>query len=283
VTGWFEGTTSFGGATLTSTFGSAPNVIVAKYSPNGAQQWSKNFTAGNGNYGNAIAISKRDDSIVLTGSFYSWIDFGGGRLTAASATYQDIFVAKLTSAGAYVWAKPYGGTNGERGTAVAVDNNGDVLIGGMFYQTTDLGGGALTGGAIDQDMFLAKYSGVNGAYVWSKGLTGNDGGWVNAVACDSQNNVVVTGYYYGTFNFGGQSLSSNLNSYDMFAAKYTSAGDLAWVNGSGGSGTDGANALAMDGTGHTVLTGYFSGSAVFGGTTLNSNGSYDTFIQRLNP
>jgi len=69
----------------------------------------------------------------------------------------------------------------------------------------------------------------------------------------------------------------------MFAAKYTSAGDLAWVNGSGGSGTDGANALAMDGTGHTVLTGYFSGSAVFGGTTLNSNGSYDTFIQRLNP
>jgi hypothetical protein len=283
VTGWFEGTVNFGGATLTSTYGSAPNVIVAKYSPTGAHVWSETFLAGNGNYGNAIAINKRDDSIVLTGSFYSWINFGGGNLNAATATYQDIFVAKLTSTGAYVWGKRYGGTNGEKGTAVAVDNNGDVLVGGMFYLTTDLGGGTITGGAVDQDMFLAKYSGVDGSYVWGEGLTGNDGGWVNSVSCDSQNNVVVVGYYYGTFNFLSQLLTSNTDSYDVFVAKYNSTGGPVWAQSSGSSGTDGASSVAIDSSGHPVVTGYFSGSATFGGTSLTSGGSYDAFIQRINP
>jgi hypothetical protein len=287
VTGWFQGTNNFGGATFVSTYGAAPNVVVAKYSPTGSHLWSKTFTAGNGNYANAIAIDKRTDNVVLTGSFYSWIDFGGGRLTAASATYQDIFVAKLNASGSYVWAKRYGGTQGERGTTVAVDGNGDVVVGGMFYLQTDLGGGPIIGGAVDQDMFLAKYAGVDGTYLpgtsWTRGLTGNDGGWVNSVSCDSQNNVLVTGYYYGLFNFGSQSLSSNATSYDGFVAKYSPSGSPIWAKTFGSAATDGGTSVVADATSHPIVSGYFSGTAGFEATTATSLGSYDAFVLRLNP
>src|SRR5207253_6135790 len=110
---------------------------------------------------------------------------------------------------------------------------------------------------------------------------------VTSVKCDTQNNIVATGYFYGTFNFGGKSLSSINNSYDIFAAKYnyTSRTSLAlgWANSYGGSGSDGATSIALDSTGHLVITGYFGGTANFGGATLLSAGSSDVFLMQLNP
>ena len=112
---------------------------------------------------------------------------------------------------------------------------------------------------------------------------GNNGGWLNCVKCDSQNNVVATGYYYGTFNFGAQSLTSVLNSYDAFVAKYNSSGAPQWANSYGGPNSDGGTAVALDGAGNTIITGYFGGTSTIGGSTLTSVGGSDAFLLRRNP
>ncbi len=287
VTGTFQGDASFGGASLHSQWGTAVNTVLAKYSTDGTHLWSKNFASGNENYANGIAID-RSDNIILTGSFFTSVNFASNdgvdrTITSVAPTYQNIFVAKFTRDGSHIWSKRFGGANGDKGISVATDGNGDVLVGGMFYKQTDLGNGTLIGGALDLDSFVAKYSGADGSYRWAVTIVGNNGCWVNAVKCDSQNNVVLTGYYYGTFNFRGQSLTSTLNSYDGYAAKYNSAGGLTWVSGFGGSASDGGSAIAIDASNHPIISGAFNGTATIGGTALVSAGMGDAFLMQLNP
>src|SRR6185503_20048075 len=170
---------------------SSPNIVLAKYSAAGDHMWSEMFLGGGWCYANGMAID-RADNILLTGELMGYIDFGGGTLSAASAMQQDLFVAKFASSGSYVWGKRYGGIMGERGTAIAVDGNGDAIVGGMFNSKTDLGNGQILGTATDDDMFRVKYCGVAGSYLSSQPIFGNYGGGVNAIKCDPQNNLVAT-------------------------------------------------------------------------------------------
>lgn len=70
--------------------------------------------------------------------------------------------------GTHLWSRRYGDPSTQQNAALAVDNAGNILVGGSFYGTVDLGlgGGALVsaGGA---DVFLAKLD-PNGEHVWSK-------------------------------------------------------------------------------------------------------------------
>jgi hypothetical protein len=77
------------------------------------------------------------------------------------------------------------------------------------------------------DIFLAQYS-ASGAHIWSKRL-GALTGYGNAIAVDASRNVVVTGYFQGTANFDGQSLTSSVGSSDVFVSKYSSAGAHVWT------------------------------------------------------
>jgi len=70
------------------------------------------------------------------------VNLGGALLPNAGAN--DIFVAKYSSTGTYVWANHYGGIGADSGNAVAVDAAGNVFVTGAFQFTTDFGGGLLT-------------------------------------------------------------------------------------------------------------------------------------------
>src|SRR6185369_10039985 len=104
-----------------------------------------------------------------------------------------------------LWSKRVGGAGNERGYSIAVDQAGDVIVAGSFEQTVDFGGGPLTS-AGSRDVFIAKYSGLTGAHVWSKrfGSVGDDYGY--GVGADPDGNVVLAGAFAGTVDFGGGAL-----------------------------------------------------------------------------
>ena len=219
-------------------------------------------------------------NIIVTGYFQGNVDFGGG--TVSSLGGQDIFVAKYSSTGAYLWSKTMGSVADDYANALSVDRNGNAIVTGSFNYSVDFGGGALNSASPGfSDIFLVKYSAA-GVHQWSRqfGDSGNDTGY--GVTADTSGNVVVTGSFVGVVDFGGGWLTSNLNSNDIFVAKYSATGAHSWSRGYGSSGDDHGNAVATDSLGNVVVTGYFNSTIDFGSGPLTSAGNKEIFLLELN-
>jgi hypothetical protein len=77
----------------------------------------------------AIAVDK-DGSNLLVGTFAGTAQIAGATLQSAGGT--DIFVVKTKPDGAVAWAQRFGGRLDDAGTSVAVDPDGNIVIGGTF-------------------------------------------------------------------------------------------------------------------------------------------------------
>jgi hypothetical protein len=221
-----------------------------------------------------------NDNIVLTGLMWGYLDFGVGNLISAGA--QDVFVAKLTSDGSYIWAKRFGDSSAETGLDVAVDNSGNVAVTGFFQATINLGGSTLTSVGTT-DMFVAKYSSNSGSHLWSKRAGDWQGDSGEAVAFDASGNVVVGGYFRGQTSFGGATLSAEGTQGDIFVAKYSSNGAHLWSRAFGGTGHDICSGVAVDGGGNVIAAGYFSNTITLDGESLTSAGAVDSLLLKLAP
>jgi hypothetical protein len=162
--------------------------------------------------------------------------------------------------------------------AIAVDENGDIVVVGFFEGTVDFGGGSLVGASGLNNIFLAKFSGADGSHLWSSAFGIGAG---KAVAVDSRGNVVVSGFFQGTVDFGDGELTS-AGDTDIFVAKYYgSDGSHLWSNRYGSTGADQGVAIAADRNGNVVVTGIFAGTVDFGGGELTSVGNQDIFVLKL--
>jgi hypothetical protein len=274
VTGSFQGTVNFGGGALVSA-GDA-DIFVAKYNANGVHQWSQRFGSTGFDLGTAIAVDG-SGTVVVTGGFEGTTNFGGGSLVSAGG--YEVFVAKYNASGVHQWSQRFGSTLDDLGYDVAVDGSGAVVVTGYFMGTVNFGGGNLVS-AGSLDIFVAKYN-TSGVHQWSQrfGSTTNDQG--AAVAVDGSGNVIVTGRFQGTVNFGGGNLVS-AGSYDIFVAKYNASGVHQLSQRFGSTSVDEVRAVAVDGSGTVVVTGYFQGTVNFGGGNLVSAGSGDIFVAIYN-
>src|SRR5437773_6918826 len=102
------------------------------------------------------------------------------------------------------------------------------------------------------------------------------------MAVDAAGNTYLTGSFDGTATFGSTNISSSggINRPDIFVAKYNSAGLLQWVRKAGGTGTDLAFGIAVDGSSNVVVTGS-SDSLPFsiGSTNVSVSGKKILFLK----
>ena len=268
-----------------SSFSSASQVTVnnTTTSASGAYAWG--IVIGSTNTALATGIAAdTNGNVIVAGVCRNTADFGGGPL--APIGNQDVFVAKYTSAGGYLWAKRFGDSVNhypQAANAVAVDKSGNVIVVGTVSGSIDFGGGVLTGVG-SGDIFIAKFS-PTGQVLWSKLVGGAQQDAANAVATDGQGNVFVVGYYGygltgtpGSIDFGGGQITSTSANGSAFVAKYTSSGQYVWTRSLGSSSGSAATGVVADGSGNVVLTGAFSGAGNFGGQTLTSAGGTDIFL-----
>jgi PKD repeat protein len=279
-TGEFRGTINLGGSSLTAFMLAAQtqrtrDIFLAKYTPAGAHLWSKRLGYHSDDGATAIAVDANGD-VLLAGFIGPDVDLGGGLLPWVSGF--DIFVAKFAgSDGRHLWSKSFGSATHEYPWSIAVDGAGNVLVTGEFTGTVNFGGGGLTS-AGDRDIFLVKLGGTDGRHLWSRrfGATMTDVG--NAVAVDASGNVVVTGYYSGTVDFGGSPLVS-AGGWDVFVAKYGTDGNHLWSRRYGSTSTDQGTGIAIGAGGDVVVTGSFNGTVDFGGGPLSTpNAASDVFV-----
>lgn len=114
---------------------------------------------------------------------------------------------------------------------------------------------------------------------WTRSATGANAENGNCVATDRDGNVFVAGYFYSPLLTIGTHTLSNSGNYDVFIAKYDSAGTVQWVRKAGGSYDDVALGLATNDAGDVYVTGYFYSPLFATATqTLSSAGAGDLFV-----
>ena len=175
------------------------------------------------------------------------------------------------------WSQRFGDTSPDVGMEVAVGGSGNVIVTGTFSNTADFGGGPLVS-AGGYDIFVAKYD-ASGTHQWSQRFGGTSWDQGYGVAADASGNVIVTGYFYNTVDFGGGDLVS-AGVRDIFVAKFNASGTHQWSQGFGGTGNDYGFGVAADASGNTIVTGAFSNIVDFGGGDLVSAGDYDIFVAK---
>ena len=215
MTGYFNGTVNFGGVGLP---GGTNDIVLAQYNSGGVHQWSQRFGSNAGtDIGYSLAIGPAD-GIYLAGRFDADASFGG--TTVFNAGGLDILLARYTSAGAHIWSLGLGGLGNDYATAVAADAASNVALTGVFEGSVNFGDGNLVSAGGTQDIFIARYT-FAGNHSWALRAGSTDvateAGY--GIDTDPSGNVIATGQFNATANFGGADLVSGGIS-DIFLVKY---------------------------------------------------------------
>lgn len=215
-------------------------------------------------------------NIISTGYFAGSTQFATGiTLNPVSNGNPDIYVSKSNANGQVIWTVKAGGTGSDRATSVKADASGNIYITGFYYATATFGSTILTSVSGSQDGFIAKLDPA-GNFVWAKSFGGNLAEWGNAITIDEIGNPIVTGQFQGTANFSGASLTSMMNpntlfaSFDVFVAKYSSTGNLIWVNKGSGKYDDRGLDIITDNLNNIYVCGQFSDTVQFQNTHNNA-------------
>jgi uncharacterized delta-60 repeat protein len=167
-----------------------------------------------------------------------------GRMTGNGTNY-DYATLMYSSAGQPRWTNFYNGPTNSDDVAysVAIDSSNAVIVTGYSITSASYQ---------DYDYLTIKYSSA-GLPLWTNRYNGNALDMARAVAADSSNNVIVTGYSYSG------------SAADYATIKYSGSGTPVWTNRY--SRYNGhtkrhcfARALAIDGGNNIIVTGISAGS-----------------------
>ena len=277
VVGYFEAqTVSFGGITATNPgyASSSYAAFIVKYDSAGVPQWARGLGGGE-TYSTTVGMDAAGNCYVA-GNFAGTLLLGNTTLTSAGD--KDGFLAKYNSAGVLQWARQVAGI-GKDDAGLGVDAAGNSWFAGLFTGSASIGPTNLTSPS-GYGIFVARYD-TDGNLQWvrqadSASFLGTGGG----CGIDASGNCYIAGVYTGTVNFGGTAIT-NRGGWDIFAAKYDSAGNFQWVQTGGGPGNDVAWRAAVDTAGNCYIAGWFQGTALIGTNTLTAQGYWDTFVARI--
>jgi hypothetical protein len=206
--------------------------FITKYDPSGQVLWAKSV---DGAYCESVATDGAGNEYVTCASVPDGIGatFGTTYVTNPFGNVGESFIAKVDSAGNFIWVQPLAASLGLYIYGVTVDaarncyvtggwSNGQAqpIFGGITitnFPTNNSGG------------FLAKFD-ASGNLLWAT-LAGGAG---SGIGLDRQGKVFVTGSFDGESTWGSGSNQINLSSQaaggSLFLAKFDSDGSPVWVS-----------------------------------------------------
>ena len=209
---------------------------VLRLDENGNVKWQKTYGRKYWDEANAVALADNGD-IIVAGYTRS---FGAGSA--------DVWVLRLDGNGNVKWQKTYGGSYEDRANAVALADNGDIIVAGYTY-------------SFYEGAWVLRLDG-NGNVKWQKTYWGSSRGEANAVAVADNGDVIVAGW---TWSFGA-------GKEDVWVLRLDGNGNIKWQKTYGGSDEDEATAVAIASNGDVIVAGY---------TKSFGAGSLDVWVLRL--
>ena len=281
------------GAFQTIFGGGSSDLFIVKFDSNGNRLWGTYCGGAANEQDNKMCISSTNE-IYIVGT----VNAAGSAIATPGShqsTYSgstDGFLMKFDSNGIKIWGTYYGGPDFDNTKTCAVDNSGDVYIGGATSSTLS---SAISSSGSHQvnfsgnlDGFIAKFS-SSGVRLWGTYYGGVNNEWVHSLSTDNLGNLFACGETTSwAFNSQIATPGSHQQVYtssvcDAFLVKFNSSGIRQWGTFYGGIGEDIAYDCDVDGSGNVYMVGMtstntntFIASPGYQGT--HGGGTYDAFF-----
>lgn len=262
--------------------------VIILFSNNCYSQFAMNWQWANSAIGTTsdkaqVVASDNAGNVIVAGNFQSnYLVFGTVILTKVGST--DIFIAKYSPSGNFLWAASAGGASDDQVAGITVDSDGNIYLTGYYSSNPITFGNIVVPGNSSENVFLVKYS-SSGDTQWAKGIAGAWWDLGNAVQADESGNIYLGGGFESdTIQFGNTTLYNTTAGsfmFDMFLAKYDTAGNAIWAKSAGGAGRDQLTALDIRSNSNIMVSGFFSGATMAFDSTVLSNanaGKMDAFV-----
>jgi PKD repeat protein len=238
------------------------NYYVASYDSTGSYRWAYRLAT----LGVPEVKVSNNDKIWLNGDFNSNFDIDPGTATNYfTTTNATEFVTAYSSSGNYQFGYSFKGSGAtkEKVTALDVDNNGTLIVAGMFTGTIDLdptNASLAYTSSLDSNAYIASYTSLGGL-LWANQIKGMV--YFKGIKFDNLGNIYATGYYTGAVyfdvnNFPSSYQAASGGAEDIFIAKYNGSGVLQWVHTFGSAYDDQGKSLSIDQNGNVIIGGIFT-------------------------
>ncbi len=151
------------------------------------------------------------------------------------------------------WAKLFGAGGDQTVGGVAVDAQGNVIVGGVFSGMLVLDANNMLT-ATGDDVYLAKFD-PTGKVLWSKSFSAATKPKVNGVAVDSSGRVAIAGTVDGSINFGEGVQALSFTGEGEFIAEFKADGILMWGILAEHADATYVGGVAFDASGNVVVVG----------------------------
>jgi hypothetical protein len=180
----------------------------------------------------------------------------------------DAFIARADSTGKIKWVHKIKSLGRETIDKISINNNNDIILTCAMQDSLNFAGNPLT--AIGYDIFFSTLN-ENGIIKWVKKFNINSSNLSAGLGLNisSNQNIVLTGYFNGTADFGNLQMTSTSSVYDMFLAKFDTLGNcLSTFN----FGKAAATSMTIDNNDNIYVGGGFFDNVSIGPINLNMQG-----------
>ena len=291
--------TSDGGYIVSGTFSSAnielengdiingtsgvSNCVILKYDKSGNIEWKKVMTGNKNSQINKV-IEDSNGNYIAVGSFSS-NNFKIDNDNTLENNYKNewcAYIVKLNYLGKTEWAKAVGGNGNDYFTSMAITNDGEYIVSGIFESTNlNFENGIELVNAGSTDGVIIKYNSL-GECQWVKSIGGTKEEYVTSVDIGRNNEILVAGYY-NSVNVSLENditiTNMNYSSEDGFVIKYDENGNEIFADSIGGNGSDKINQIkATKDGGYFIIGNYTSSSITIGSFYMENYSNDDSFL-----
>ena len=245
------------------------DIFIVQLDESGNLVWAKSIGGSSVDEANDIALDEQGNMYIV-GRFVSSVDFdpGSGSEVLQAGSFPDAFILKLDQQGDFLWAHDIGSGDNEEAECVEIDNQGNIVISGTFSGTVDFDPGTnefeMFGEGINDPFFLKLT--LAGDFIWARSFRSGGFEYSGDIAIDEENNVLGHGYFRESINFnpqGAELIIESAGAEDCYTAKFSSSGQLQWVNVISDPNISFGYGVATDILGDVYVTGLYYDSPDF--------------------
>ena len=249
-----------------------------------AQDWNwiikgNGHTAFQGQSNVINDIVQADNGFVyITGSFRDTLIIDEDTLVALNQT--DAFVAKFDNQSNLIWSKHIASNGIVDCKAITINNNQKIVIGGYFQDDLIYHNGLTLNSFGNSELYLLWLNEL-GTPIQHEYTTGAGYAEIFDLTCDDNNNILITGNFFGTIAKDDVALLAT-NGLDFFCIQVNPSGHFNWGVQSVGGGNLSVG-VSIDHNNDVYIAGSFEDGAEIGtGTYYSQNGNHNLFAAKYN-